>query len=88
MALYPGQTRGRPAPAMLRRTRHFQVGQTWRRRKHDICSAPVAVSKRSLRSGMMLTPRKAMDGDVVLQMERSNRRARKALRQTISSLVN
>jgi hypothetical protein len=38
-------------------------------RNHDICSAPVALCKRSLRNGMTLTLREATDSDVVLQVE-------------------
>jgi hypothetical protein len=35
----------------------------------DICSAPVALGKRSLRNRMTLPLREAMDSDVVLQVE-------------------
>lgn len=47
-------------------------------RNHEIRSAPVAVYKGSLRNGMTLTLREAMDNDVVARRKRSNRHARKA----------
>src|SRR6267154_3651313 len=63
---------------MLRRTRHFQVRQTWKQERATMTSALPRWPSANVRYGMTLTLREAMDSDVVARWKRSNRQARKA----------
>jgi hypothetical protein len=69
--------RGRSV-AMLRRTRHFKVRQTWKQERAPMSSALPRWPSANVRYGMTLTLREAMDSDVVARWKRSNRQARKA----------